>query len=364
MIQKLKKCEIVTLDRISPSQYYSALNCPFKLVLARSFGYESLLPMNANAHFGSIAHKMIELISKGIIVDEQSFSENWVDLISKKEDELKGKGLSSIVPLKYFVTDFALKKNQLKNILQKKMDKINYSQKIVQSKYQPEKRLENSDKSITGIADLIIVNDTGTTILDFKTGRVYSEAIDECGNIGQIIKKEYDFQLKLYAHLYFLMNGEYPTALFLVTLSNDFINLPFSHKECEKIYSEAMSFLSTTNTFVIKKEFESIAKPSIENCKYCSYRPACSFYSEWLATNFQHVNDLIGIVKKVTLFQNHSLGLQLLVNDKEVLINELPSNLKDKFEDLMNKNVILYNLKKTKQSFNATANNFTIVYEH
>ena len=120
MIQKLTDHKIKNLNRISPSQYYSAISCPYKLVLANSFGYHHLLPLNANAHFGSIIHKMIELISRGIINDDQTFSANWAELVSKKEEELKDGGLSSIIPLKYFVTDFALKKNQVKNVLQKR----------------------------------------------------------------------------------------------------------------------------------------------------------------------------------------------------------------------------------------------------
>jgi CRISPR/Cas system-associated exonuclease Cas4 (RecB family) len=363
MIRKLKAHEIRPLNHVSPSQYYSALSCPYKLVLANSFGNEPLLPMNANGHFGSITHKMIELISRGIITDEKSFSENWSNLISEKENELKSKGESNIVPLKYFVTNFALKKNQLRNILCRKKKKIDYLQKAATTNYYAEKKLSNSDKSIIGVADLILKNDTGITIMDFKTGKIYSESIDECGNTERIIKKEYEFQLKLYAHLYFLMNQEYPTALFLVTLENDFVEVPFTKEDCESIYMDAIVFLSSTNTFIRKGEFESIAKPSEENCKYCSFRPACTFYSRWLTTNFQQVNDLTGILKSITVFNNDSLGVQLQVNDKDVLINGLSSNLKEAFENLLTKNVTLYNLKKTKQSFNATANNFTIVYE-
>lgn len=363
MIQKLREYKIKTLNRISPSQYFSAISCPYKLVMANSFGYQTLLPLNANAHFGSVIHKMIELISKGVINSEQTFSENWTDLINKKEEELKGKGLESITPLKYFVSDFALKKNQIKNILQKRQEKINRSSKTSSSKYYPEKRLENSDKSITGIADLIIESDSGTTILDFKTGKIYSDAIDESGITEQVIKKEYEIQLKLYAHLYFLMNGKYPRALFIVTLSNDFIEVEFENSDCEKIYLEVLNFLATTNLFITKDDIKSIAKPSTENCKFCSYRPACSFYSIWLSTNFEAVNDLIGTIQKVNPFNNGTLGLELQMQGKHILINGLQFEEKKEFESLIGKKVIVYNLKKSKQSLNASANNFTTFYE-
>ncbi len=363
MILKLGPHKIKNLNRISPSQYHSAISCPYKLVLANSFGYQSLLPLNANAHFGSIIHKMIELISKGVINDEQTFSENWIDLINKKEGELKEKGLASITPLKYFVTDFALKKNQIKNILKKRQEKINGSTKISSSKFYPEKRLENSDKSITGIADLIIENDSGATILDFKTGKIYSDTIDESGITEQVVKKEYEVQLKLYAHLYFLMNGKYPKALFIVTLSNDFIEVEFQNSDCDIIYTEALNFLVTTNSFIIKDDIKSIAKPSTGNCKYCSYRPACSFYSNWLNTNFEAVNDLFGTIEKVNQFSNDTLGLELHTQGKQVLINGFSMEKKKEFESFIGKNVTLYNLKKTRQSLNATANNFTVIYE-
>lgn len=363
MIQKLSDHKIKNLNRISPSQYHSAISCPYKLVLANSFGFQPLLPLNANAHFGSIIHKMIELISKGVINDEQTFSENWIDLISKKEEELKEKGLASITPLKYFVSDFALKKNQIKNILQKRQEKINRSSKTSSSKFYPEKRLENSDNSITGIADLIIENDSGTTILDFKTGKIYSDAIDESGITEQVVKKEYEIQLKLYAHLYFLMNGKYPNALFIVTLSNDFIEVEFEITDCEIIYSEALKFLAATNSFITKNDIKSLAKPSMDNCKYCSYRPACGFYSNWLITNYEAVNDLFGIIEKVNQFNNDTLGLQLQTQGKQVLINGLAVDCKKNLEILIGKNVNLYNLKKSRHSLNATASNITVIYE-
>jgi len=363
MIQKLSDHKIKTLNHISPSQYHSAINCPYKLVLANSFGYETLLPLNANAHFGSVIHKMIELISKGIINSEQTFSENWADLIHKKEEELKMKGLASITPLKYFVGDFALKKNQVKTILKKKQEKLSQVSNSSSSKYYPEKRLENSDKSITGIADLIIENDLGTTILDFKTGKIFSDAIDESGATEQVIKKEYEVQLKLYAHLYFLMKGKYPKSLFIVTLSNDFIKVEFQNSDCEKIYSDALDFLASTNSYIKNDNLASIANPSTDNCKYCSYRPACEFYSEWLTVNYNEVNDLFGLIINVYQFGNNTLGLQLQIQDKQVLINGLPIEKKSDFETLIGKNVILYNLKKTRQSLNATANSFTVVYE-
>ena len=159
------------------------------------------------------------------------------------------------------------------------------------------------------------------------------------------------------------MTEKYPKSLFIVTLSNDFIKVEFQISDCEKIYLEALDFLSTTNSYISNNDLTAIANPSIENCKYCSYRPACSIYSNWLTVNFEAVNDLFGRVEKVNQFSNQTLGLQMQTHDKQILINGLPIGKKIDFESLLGKDVILYNLKKTNQSLNATANSFTVVYE-
>ena len=271
--------------------------------------------------------------------------------------------MANIIPLKYFVTNFALKKNQIKKILQKSQGKNNHTTKIFSNKIYPEKRLENTDGSIIGIADLIIENESGVTILDFKTGKIYSDSIDESGITEQIIKEEYGVQLKMYAYLYFLMTGKYPNSLFIVNLTNDFIEVKFNSTDCQKIYFEALNFLKSTNSFIERNEFSVIAKPSVENCKYCSYRPACTFYTNWLITNFEMTRDLFGIIEKVNQFNNDTLGLQLLTNSKNVLINGLSIDDKESFDKSIGNTIVIYNLKKTIQTLNATAGYFSIIYE-
>ena len=49
-------------------------NCPYKSLLAEAFNKKPLLPISPNAYFGTVVHKMIELISKGLIRNEIEFN--------------------------------------------------------------------------------------------------------------------------------------------------------------------------------------------------------------------------------------------------------------------------------------------------
>ena len=63
------------IKRISPSQFYSMKNCAYKSLLAEAFEKKPLLPISPNAYFGTLLHRMLELIIKGSITNEDEFDE-------------------------------------------------------------------------------------------------------------------------------------------------------------------------------------------------------------------------------------------------------------------------------------------------
>ena len=97
------------INRISPSQYYSLKSCAYKSILAEAFDKRPLLPLSPNAYLGTVLHKILELISKGQISDEQQLNLVFNREVNKMETFLIEKGLSLFVPLQMNVMDFGLK---------------------------------------------------------------------------------------------------------------------------------------------------------------------------------------------------------------------------------------------------------------
>ena len=345
------------IQRISPSQFYSMKNCSYKSLLAEAMNKNPLLPISANAYYGTVLHKILELISKGNIQNEVEFNNAFQEQIQLMEDKLVEDGYSFFVPLQLRVKDFIMKKILLKEHLTKATEKPKRTSHL---NFLSEKWYESKDKLIGGKIDLIIEAESETEILDFKTGEITQVVLDDDGEITSEVKTEYEEQLKLYAYLYFENTGNFPTRLSLISLAKQKISIDFSKEECFKIFEDAKSLLKSTNNCVDSGEF--IANPTEENCKYCLYRPACSFFLKKIETD-NSFNDISGSIKNVIKFQNGNVSLYLNSGDGLLTISNLQS---DKFEELnqnKNKKIYMFNLRKDSREFFYSATKTTIIYE-
>ena len=272
-MNKVDKIVFKKISRISPSQFYSMNNCAYKSLLAEAFGKKPLLPVSPNAYFGTVLHRMLELIVKGVIKNETDFNIMFDEQVKFQEENLKQQGYDFFVPLQKNVKDFGMRKILLKKHLRNASEKPAASSGV---KFHSEKWFESEDKLIAGKIDLVIEEAQETEIIDFKTGAITQDALDDDGEIFSEIKKEYKEQLKLYAYLYFETEGKFPTQLSLVDLAKQKFTVDFSQSECNAIFEEAKELLKVTNESISKEKFA--ANPSEANCKYCLYRPACSFF--------------------------------------------------------------------------------------
>ncbi len=356
-MNKIGEINFKKIKRISPSQFYSIKNCAYKSLLAEAFDNKPLLPFSPNAYFGTVLHKMLELISKGIVKSEEDFNVEFDKQVKALEEDLKQKGFGFFVPLKVKLKNFGLKKIQLKKHLR------NESQKITSygnAKFHSEKWLESQDKFIGGTVDLVIENENEIEILDFKTGSIKQDLLDDEGEIYSDVKNEYKEQLKLYAYLYFENTNKFPTALSLVDLAKQKFPVEFSEQECKSLFDEAKSLLKSTNDCITTKSFS--ANPKEENCKYCLYRPACSFFQKKLETDFSF-NDVIGEIKDVKKFQNGNVSLFLQNRGKNLIIRNFASEKFYELNNNRNKKISVYNVRKEATEFAYSAADTTIIYE-
>lgn len=356
-MNKIGEINFKEIKRISPSQFYSMKNCAYKSLLAEAFDKKPLLPLSPNAYFGTVLHKMLELIAKGIVKSEDDFNLEFDNQVKTLEEDLKLKGFGFFVPLKVKLKNFGLKKIQLKKHLRSESEKTT---SIGNIKFHSEKWFESQDKLIGGKVDLVIENEIEIEILDFKTGAITQDCLDDEGEIYSDIKNEYKEQLKLYAYLYFENTSKFPTALSLVDLAKQKFPVVFSEQECKSLFCEAKTLLKSANDSINTKSF--LANPKQENCKYCLYRPACSFFHKELEKDFSF-NDVFGEVINVKKFQNGNVSVFLQNGNKNLTIKNFSAEDFEKLNNLKNKQIRIYNLRKEATEFVYSAADTTIIYE-
>lgn len=356
-MNKIGKIAYRTIDKISPSQFYSMKNCAYKSLLAEAYGKKPLLPVSPNAYFGSVLHKILELISKGAIGEEAEFNKLFDEHLKLEEDNLIQQGYQFFVPLQKNVKDFGMKKILLKKHLRNLAEKRPVPQGV---KFYSEKWFESNDKLISGKMDLVIEGGQEIEIIDFKTGAITQDVLDDAGEIFSEIKDEYKDQLKLYAYLYFENTGKFPTLLSLIDLAKQKFTVVFSQSDCNALALEAKGLLEATNKSISNGLFE--ARPSVANCKYCLYRPACSFFLEYLTTDYSF-NDVSGLVRDVVKYQNGNVSVFLENGDKKFTITSFPSEKYEELNSCRHKPIGAFNLRKEATDFVYAATKTTKIYE-
>jgi CRISPR/Cas system-associated exonuclease Cas4 (RecB family) len=355
-MNKIEKIEFKKIKRISPSQFYSMKNCAYKSLLAEAFDKKPLLPLSPNAYFGTVLHKMLDLIAKGIIKSEVDFDTEFDKQITSIEEDLIQRGFGFFVPLKFNLKNFGLQKIQLKKHLGKNSEKITSKREII---FHSEKWLESQDKLIGGKVDLVIENGNEIEIFDFKTGAIKQDLLDDEGDVFSDVKNEYKEQLKLYAYLYFESTKKFPTALSIVDLAKQKFPIDFSVQECKSLFNEAKNLLKLTNDSINSNLFS--ATPNQENCKFCLYRPACSFFNTKLESDFSF-NDVIGTVTHVKKFQNGNVTVFLQNGNNQIIIKKISPNEFNNINKNNKQKIRFYNLRKELQEFVYSATNTTRIY--
>jgi len=356
-MNKIGKINFREIKRISPSQFISMKNCAYKSLLAEAFEKKPLLPVSPNAYLGIVLHKMLELIAKGEVRNDAGFNKSFDEQVRSVEETLFNNGYNFFIPLQKNVKDYGLKKILLKKHLSALSEQPTISNN---AEYHSEKWFESKDKLLAGKIDLIIITETDLEIIDFKTGAIMEDVLDDSGEVFTEVKEEYKAQLKLYAYLYFENTGNLPTKLSLVDLAKQKFTVDFSLSECIEMFEEAKKLLQCTNESIDTGIFD--ANPTQTNCRYCLYRPACSFYQCQLNIDV-YLNDVTGSLRNVVKYQNGNVSVFMQSGDRQITITNFPSARYNVLKDSVNKNIGIYNLRKEATEFVFSATKTTMIYE-
>ncbi len=310
---------VKSIEKVSPSKYEALKKCILREVWGANREIKALLPVSPSIKVGTVIHKVLETASDGKIKNHKDFMVTWDNEINRIE-RLMSKGYieKHLVPLTKAVYNFQVKKQ----LCEEMVEKFYGSNVMVSSGSEnphSEVAVESKDKKVFGKIDLINSNERGIQIIDYKTGMVYHEV----SGINEI-KQEYQQQLKLYAALYYQTYDIWPTRLTIVTLDEKESDIEFKTIECEELLNEATKLLGEVNRRIstIKSE-EELASPTVENCRYCVYRPACSAYWKRRDSSNDWPLDITGHLEQVNLLKNGTLRAVIKTVEEEISIRGL-----------------------------------------
>jgi CRISPR/Cas system-associated exonuclease Cas4 (RecB family) len=356
-MRKIGTIQYKKIRRISPSQYTSMKACAYKSLLAEAFDKVPPLPVSPSAYLATVLHKMLELIAKSEITNEVELKQCFEVEVLNMENYLKSNGYDFLVPLQMNVRDFGIKKIQLKKHLRSESEPQGRRGPV---KYTTEKWLESKDRMVGGKADLVTQTENKSTIVDFKTGKITEDVLDDYGEAYTTIRPEYQEQLKLYAYLFFENHGRFPEQLFLVDLAKQKFSVDFTEEECKRLFAEARRLLLDTNQSIDSGIFP--ASPNEVNCKYCLYRPACSFYLAELSRD-NSFNDVCGLVTDAAKYQNGNVSAFVFMGGNANTITGFAGDKYQLLKDAIGKQIGFFNLRREATPFFYSATRSTAIYE-
>jgi RecB family exonuclease len=305
------------IARISPSRYYALQLCPLKEIWAAARSPVGL-PAHPAAYLGTVIHSLLEDAGRGLLdgLTADGIATRWDELVLLKEQELARSWLERrLLPLSRTLRDAEVRKRKA-CLRAAEITDARRSRLPAESPSGParfEQWVQTTDGKVGGFIDVSFRRNGRLVIRDYKSGTIQSGS-------NEIIREEYEVQLKLYAALYATTFQEWPEELELVGLQGAVVPISFRRSECEALCIKAVEMLDATNARIraaretrADRAARSFARPSPEICGFCQYRPMCSAYQ--LATSARAAEmwppDTVGLVREVRLLGNGS-GLLVL----------------------------------------------------
>jgi CRISPR/Cas system-associated exonuclease Cas4 (RecB family) len=317
MNNKILLFTIHPVSTLSPSGYYNFLSCRLRGILSANH-FSRLLPLSPSIRLGSAIHKLFECAFKGMITNENELNLTWENIITNIEKEMINNRLEShLIPLASNTRYYEVKKAITLHAVQDMISNIKTGTK--NAHFDSEKSFKTDDGKIVGRIDLIKKKDDYTEIIDFKTGEILEGHLENAKP-----KKEYEFQLKMYAALYFSVHQLWPDKLILTGLNQQNFEITYKPQECLTLLDQAKKELIDINERIDQgTKPEDFAQPSSDSCKYCFYRPGCDKYWNTREDANGWPFDALGEIKEKKRLGNGYYKVVISQNAREISVRGL-----------------------------------------
>ena len=312
---------------ISPSHYFEDKQCALCFVLRGNCNL-SRVPPNASAILGTTIHEFLAWAGSSYRegVTESQAKDKFDSMITELDNNLKASSTySKFYPIEKSEHRFGEKRHDVINRAIRPASNFKFIGRKSTVRSMIEKTVTSSDGLIVGSMDYLYFKDNQIIIRDFKS---------EIFRDGTSIKPAYKEQLFLYAGLIFDALGRYPDHIILVDRVGHEISIPFSDTFIKANFESAKRWITALKTFIDSvsstEEYELLANPSIESCKYCVCRPSCPVYWKFRSRNTAALQfDVQLTVDEIKNFKNAFLIICKYPN--QAVTVRLPLSLADDF---------------------------------
>jgi CRISPR/Cas system-associated exonuclease Cas4 (RecB family) len=272
ILSKDEAFENFKFERLSPSSLYRVREkCAFQSILAKCFKDSPglLLPQPYSAIWGTISHSLCEYAANKTDASIKDLIDKCNELVQIQECKLA----NEYPILKNISLSDNVRRNAAiiaaNNILSKKAMQ---SPKDANCKSYVEQYFKYDDLHLGGYIDRVLVKNNKAIIIDYKFGEIFNEN-------GEI-KEEYLLQLRLYAMMYENTHKEDRVEnLVLITQDGERHEVELEREKWMDIQNSTKELFNRIDGFVKRKEWDKLAKPEDETCKYCNCKHFCQFAS-------------------------------------------------------------------------------------
>jgi hypothetical protein len=307
---------LTPLRRISPSRYGQLKACALREIWTVG-GSPILLPRNPSAILGTMAHQLLKEAGQSSAKKLFDAAQRWQQLADGMNRELKQSWIEDVLsPLQTSAPMYEVLKiracvraEEISSVARKRSSGTGA---LPGTGF--ELWVESQDKSVGGWIDSVRRVADRIVLSDFKSGDVLEQPR---GLLRKQLKESHSIQLKLYAALYFQTYSVWPGTIQIVPLTGATLNVPFTRNECSQLLDGASLTLKSLNDRISSKltsVHEALATPSPQNCRFCSYRPACTEYRRARKHSGQSIGwpmDAFGQVWDINVLRDGRLNLRV-----------------------------------------------------
>jgi len=375
----LKSLVVKQFRRVSPSRYTAMQACLLREVWTAA-GNEPLLPPSLLAELGSVIHRLFEAAGHGQLHGgrNEKVDATWDELVLEAERNM---ALSTLrrhqVPMSRSIPDFQVRKlRACRRAAEIAHDAFRAHDGHPRQSPQPtgfEFWVESDDGQVGGYIDRVTMTKEGVVLCDYKSGAILDSGAGE--GPGEL-KRAYKVQLELYAALYRLKSGAWPTRLEIVPLQGTPVDVRYSPENANRLLAEASTFLRSANKRIAEvengsAEITGLASPQSMHCRFCLFRPACRAY--WIAKRQEPQEkwpvDVQGFLRETTCLRNGKVCMKIAEDDSPTSSCITVRNLTDSTDrhpllhhTAIGKRVAVYGLNRDYRSGDYTETQNTIIY--